>query len=449
MKARFLHLADCHLGYKQYNRSERFDDFARAFLAVIQTAINEKVDFVILAGDLFQKRAIDALTLDQAISILTKLKDAGIPCIAIEGNHELSYYDEFLGWVQFLARQELLILLSPRFEDGVPQLTPYSRRGGGAYIEPMPGIRIYGLKYQGASTARMFAAYGEALEAAQESAQNDGVEYTIFLAHTGVEGVLAHDSGGLSHRQLAVLKPYVDYLALGHIHKPFEIDGWIYNPGSPETCSFTEAAWPERGYLIVEVDTEAAAGADNDAQGNDEDDPILKHTATLHANPRRPFIRHEIKVDHHRTPEALFEHCQEFLERRARDIGRAGSSKSTDGASVDDAPVVQLLLTGVLPFDRADLDTRSLEALLHENFRPLHAQVRNLTSVPNPEFTVDERLSRTELERQVLTTLFTQDARFSEESDAWAEITVALKNLSLGGGDAEAVLDSLAKFLDE
>lgn len=439
MKARFLHLADCHLGYKQYNRPERFDDFARAFLSIVQVAIDEKVDFVILAGDLFQKRAIDALTLDQAINILTKLKDAGIPCIAIEGNHELSYYDEFLGWVQFLARQELLILLTPRFEDGIPQLTAYNRRRGGAYFEPMPGIRIYGLKYQGASTARIFAAYGEALTAAQESGQNDGVDYTIFLAHTGVEGVLANDSGGLSHRQLAVLKPHVDYLALGHIHKPFEIDGWIYNPGSPETCSFTEAAWPERGYLIVEVDTDAAA------QSSDGDEPTLKHSTTLHANPRRPFLRYEVKVDHHRSPEALYDHCQSFLERKARDIGMGEGAKSADG----DAPVVQLLLSGVLPFERSELDTRGLEALLHENFHPLHAQVRNLTTVPNPDFTVDERLSRADLERQVLSTLFSQDARFSEESDAWADMAVTLKNLSLSGGDAEAILNSLEQFLAE
>ena len=51
MKARFLHFADCHIGYRQYNNRERFNDFGRAFISVIDVAVAEKVDFVILAGD--------------------------------------------------------------------------------------------------------------------------------------------------------------------------------------------------------------------------------------------------------------------------------------------------------------------------------------------------------------------------------------------------------------
>lgn len=455
MKARFLHVADCHLGYKQYNRSERFDDFARAFLAIVDVAIAENVDFVILAGDLFQKRAIDALTLDQATRILGRLKDAGIPCIAIEGNHELSYYDEFLGWVQFLARQELLILLSPRFEDGTPILTPYKRYSG-AYIDPVPGLRVYGLKYMGASTARMFAAYAEALDAAQSEASASDIEYTIFVAHTGVEGVLSSDSGGLSHRQLAVLKPHVNYLALGHIHKPFDIDGWVYNPGSPETCSLTEAAWPERGYYLVEVDTEADFGSESDTMmehadkdSEDGDDPQAdrpqRHLATLHSNPRRPFLRYEIKVDHHTSPEALFEYAEEFLIRKARDIGSGEESS----VATDEAPVVELMLSGVLPFERSDLDLRALEEVLHQHFHPLYAVVRNATRIPNREITIDEKLTRAELEKQVLSALFTEDARYSDENEEWAQLAIALKNQAVGGGDAETMLKTLAEFLDE
>ncbi|MFN8465769.1 MAG: hypothetical protein U0X20_09475 [Caldilineaceae bacterium] len=49
-----------------------FNDFGRAFYAVIDEAIGRKVDFVILAGDLFHKRSIDALTLNQAIRGLEK-----------------------------------------------------------------------------------------------------------------------------------------------------------------------------------------------------------------------------------------------------------------------------------------------------------------------------------------------------------------------------------------
>ena len=102
MRARFLHLADCHLGYRQYGRNERFNDFSKAFYAVMDVAVEEKVDFVVLAGDLFQKRSIDALTLSHAMRGLEKLQRAGIPCLAVEGNHELAYFNESIGWMRFL-----------------------------------------------------------------------------------------------------------------------------------------------------------------------------------------------------------------------------------------------------------------------------------------------------------------------------------------------------------
>ena len=83
MQARFLHLADCHLGKWQYNHRERYNDFGRAFFHILDEAIRQQVDFVILAGDLFEKRSIDALTLNQAMRGLEKLKARNIPCLAI------------------------------------------------------------------------------------------------------------------------------------------------------------------------------------------------------------------------------------------------------------------------------------------------------------------------------------------------------------------------------
>ena len=90
MHFKFLHFGDCHLGYRQYDHPDRANDFYRALRHVIDAALAEQVDFVILAGDLFHKRAIDALTLNQAVTQLERLQQAGIPCIAVEGNHELA-----------------------------------------------------------------------------------------------------------------------------------------------------------------------------------------------------------------------------------------------------------------------------------------------------------------------------------------------------------------------
>jgi exonuclease SbcD len=428
MKTRFLHCADIHLGYKQYNSPERGNDFARAFFAVIDAAILEQVDFVILAGDLFHKRAIDALTLNQAVAALEKLQDAGIPCIAIEGNHERSHYEDYLGWMDFLAIRRLLTLLTPQFEEGKPQLTAYKKRAG-SYIDPVPGLRVHGLQYVGSSSHSAIAAYADALA----DLPNDDIEFSIFMAHAGVEGVLAEEAGGLSHRELSVLKPHVDYLAMGHIHKPFEHEGWIYNPGSPETCSVSEAEWPQRGYFLVSVYTDSV-----DATDAEEGHP--KHRAHLFANPRRTFIRLRLKVDLLRTPEALYAECEQFLARQARDNGVRRLPK-------DKRPVVELVLTGVLPFDRSGLEMDKIERMVEEIFEPMVAQVKNMTRATEFSVSTDAKLNRRELERQIVTELLELDARYSEKSEEWAELAMSIKALAVDGAAPETIIDEIAGAL--
>jgi exonuclease SbcD len=425
---RFLHFADCHLGYKQYNQKERFNDFARAFFDVIDRAIEAEVDFVILAGDLFQKRSIDALTLNQAMNGLERLAQAKIPCIAVEGNHEHAYYQDVIGWMEFLAQRRLLILLDAAWVEGRPQLTPYNpgtRRG--AYFDPVPGVRVYGMRYYGASTATAVETYAAALAEQPPAAD---IQYTIFIAHGGVEGVLADQAGGLSVREWSALKPHVDYLALGHIHKPYAFDDWIYNPGSTETCSVTEAEWDDRGYFLVDV---LPAGADADAP---------RHTAELRANRRRPFFRLSFKVDHVASPTELESQVGEFLMRKARDL-------RVD--RLDDAarPVVDLQLTGVLPFDRGALRLDLIETMTRDAFAPLHVMVKNHTRAAEFAVEMEEGLSRAQLERRVLAELLERDQRFAEQSGNWAQLAVTLKQLALTGAGAQAVLDEVAAALEK
>lgn len=430
MKARFLHVADCHLGYKQYNLFDRYNDFARAFIHIMQKAVDERVDFVLLAGDLFQKRSIDALTLNQAMTGLERLQQANIPCVAIEGNHELAYYDDQVSWLEFLSHRKLLTLLNPPFVDGVPQLTPYNGRQG-AYIDVAPGVRVFGLKYSGASTARAIVAYAEALAEMTETRADADIAYTILMAHTGVEGMMSGEVGGLSHRVLAQLRPHINYLALGHVHQPFVVDNWVYNPGSPETCSMMEASWPERGYFLVEVDTDAPVEV---AAESDEKRRPLLHNARLCVNPRRTFLRHSVKTDLYDSPEALYSYCADFLKRKARDVATAKGQ---------DQPVVELQLTGVLPFERSALDANRLEALVRDAFDPLHVHIRNLSRPAEFAIEYDEGISRAELEQQVLSELLSRDVRFREQSGSWTQLALSLKKLVLGDASVESVLQEL------
>ncbi|MFC7166428.1 DNA double-strand break repair protein Mre11 [Halospeciosus flavus] len=85
---RVIHTGDTHLGYRQYHSPERRQDFLDAFRRVVDDAIEQDVDAVVHAGDLFHDRRPDLEDLLGTISVLRPLRGADIPFLAIVGNHE-------------------------------------------------------------------------------------------------------------------------------------------------------------------------------------------------------------------------------------------------------------------------------------------------------------------------------------------------------------------------
>jgi len=409
MKCKFLHLSDVHLGYQQYNHKERFNDFGRAFLHVVDQAVAERVDFVILGGDLFQKRAIDPPTLVQAMEGLGRLKEAGIPVAAVEGNHEHAHYRDVFSWMEFLADRGYLALLNPTIHEGKITLTPWNGIQG-AYLDLAGGVRIYGVKYYGASTARVVEGLIEALD----GTDHRDLEYSLLILHAGLEGVLPNYSAVLTHAQVAPLHAYVDYLALGHIHKPFEREDWIYNPGSPETCSVDEVAWPERGYYLVEVDTAQTP----------------KHRARLIPNPRRAFLRLALNVDSCASPAALYAAVERCVKAEA---GRHAGSQ----------PVVELALEGVLPFHHHELDVKQLESIVQAALDPLLVRIANRSVPTEYEVGGDETKPRAELEREVIEDLVERDARYRPSAADWTDVILEVKRMALEGTSPAGIVEYL------
>ncbi len=93
---RVIHTGDTHVGYQQYHSPERRADFRRAFDAVVDDAIEENVDAVVHAGDLFHDRRPELPDLMGVLSALRRLDDAGIPFLAVVGNHEATRTGEWL-----------------------------------------------------------------------------------------------------------------------------------------------------------------------------------------------------------------------------------------------------------------------------------------------------------------------------------------------------------------
>jgi exonuclease SbcD len=441
MRASFIHLADTHLGYEQYGVRERFNDFSRAFWDIVDDAAKREVDFVVIAGDLFNKRAIDALTLIHAIEGLKKLKEKGIPVVAIEGNHDRSYYREGVSWLQFLCHQEYLMLLAPGMREGTPVLSHWNRETMlGSHVDLLNGrVRVYGLPWQGAATTRTMEGLAQALEAARAEEEAAGIEYRVLMMHTGVDSVVPRIQGLPTMAQFQPLRHYVDYLALGHVHKPYEFDGWMYNPGSTETWGAEEAAWEDRGYYFVEIDT-------CDPERIIDPKKLARYHHAIHlVSKRRPFVRHELRVDGLNEPNAVYEYLEQYCRREGPKYQKVMLS-----------PVVHIHLVGTLAFDAGSLDQKYMEEMVQSHFQPLFARIDNNTN--DQDFMPDggeidgrDRSAWHELERHIFEELVSRDNRYLPHKEQWSVVLADLKQMALQKDDpaqiAQFLRDKRAELL--
>ena len=410
MRFRFLHAADLHLGYQQYGLEQRYDDFTEAFQWVVNTALEERVAFLLIAGDLFEKRALDPRTLLIAVEQFERLKAAGIPVVAIEGNHERAY-GENLSWMEYLNQSGFLHLLDcSRQEDGwTPQPWDEEECTGG-YVD-VAGARIYGLKYRGAQTGGALNAIGAAIAAAPPA----DAAFSIFLAHTSVEGYYDRGHPFARQQDLGALRQCIDYLALGHVHAPYPDPPhggeWLFNPGCPETWSSEEWQHRRKGVFLVEVDTGRT--------------PTFQ--AALRNYPqRRPFVRIRQEMDACPSPSALLRLIEEKICR--------APVPSAEALGARKAPVVEILLTGVARFTRAEIDIAAIEQLAKKHLDPLAARIRSsLQEAPAGMVEDGETLPREALERAVFENLIRADDRFAATAADVAQIAIALKQMALDG----------------
>ena len=157
---KFIHIADLHLGKRQYNNDERYKDYFRAFKWILNLAIREEVDFILIAGDMFDNRKVGPAVLTEVFYLIQNFKNESqeklnrkIPLICIEGNHDNPIYSK-RSWMTFLADLDLIILLSGNFDKNKRTIIfePYDygkHRGGMIQIKD---FKIYGLPFYGSST---------------------------------------------------------------------------------------------------------------------------------------------------------------------------------------------------------------------------------------------------------------------------------------------------------
>ena len=86
----FSHISDTHLGFIQYHSEEREQDVYSAFDQAIDTSINDHIDFVIFAGDIFHVPNPSGKAILVLANALKRLKQRNIDSFFILGEHDIS-----------------------------------------------------------------------------------------------------------------------------------------------------------------------------------------------------------------------------------------------------------------------------------------------------------------------------------------------------------------------
>lgn len=407
----FLHTADIHLG-KTYraaaDEAERYEDFFCVLGSIASDAIAEQVDFVLIAGDLFHTGQILPRTFARTIETLQPLKDANIPCIAVEGNHDWIHRRDSISWMEALSQMGYIHLLRPtRTENGGYHFEPFDyEQGIGGHIE-IKGLNIYGLGYIGTQA-------GNHVERICDSVTTKN---NILLFHVGVWTYSPVEIGNMKPEEALPLAEVFDYVALGHGHKPYIIetpDGrpYAFNPGSPERVNFGEEGY-DKGYWFVTV----------------EDG---RYTTEFRRTSPRPMKSVFINLDGAEIAEQALNHLRDQLKEKLDGLG--------------ERPLIELKVAGRVRFHPFELGRERLRLLVEELADPLHVEIKNhLSLVTGRGFEETEHRNLEEIERDVLRELIGANSSWKGKEDELVMLAMAIRNQVLKGDTEGEELLALLK----
>ena len=235
---KFAHLADCHIGSW---RDPKLKDISTiAFNKAIDKCIEEKVDFILIAGDLFNTSFPRIENLKTVVSTLKQLKDKNIPVYIIPGSHDYSPSGKTM--LDVLENAGLFVNVVKGEEiDGKIKLSFTIDKKTGAKITGMLGKR-YSLE----------KTYYQNL--ILENLENEA-GYKIFMFHSGIDELKPEDMEHTITQPLSLLPKNFNYYAGGHMHivKDAKIDGYgiIAYPGPLFPNSFSELEKLERGGFYI------------------------------------------------------------------------------------------------------------------------------------------------------------------------------------------------------
>ena len=331
---RLLHTADVHLGARHADlgdraATQRERQFA-AFVATMDLALAEKVDLVLIAGDLFDSNVQPRRSVERAAAQLKRLVEARIRIVIAPGTHDV--YDR----ASIYRAYDLAALAGAVGSDLVTVLDPDH-----AEVH----LKALDLIVHGRCFATKRAPYSP-LQGV-DVAKDDGAAWHVGLLHASVaiEGKTDRDEVVITTDEIAA--SHLDYLALGHWHST--------SKGNAGKTVYAYAGAPEPIAL------------DQDRAGN-----------VLLVNLDARDGKKQVTIEERKVGKTRFERVQ--LD--AAKVGSQPGLVAKLAERADQDLVLDAELIGVRP-DELDVRVEEVEAELANRF--LKVRVRDRSVAPLPE----------------------------------------------------------------
>ncbi len=249
---KLLHLADLHIGKKVYEYS-MLEEQKNVLAQAVSMAIEQEVDVVLIAGDVYDKSVPTIEGVKQLDYFLTALSEKNIPVLFISGNHDCP---ERLSFGRKLL-ETAGIYVAGTYEEQIQRITLLDAYGEVNFYL-LPFIKPQQIEVlEGEETPKD---YTQAIQLLLNRLFIDTTKRNVLLAHQLVGGIgvnlVETDSetksvGGLDMIDYRIFDGF-DYVALGHLHKAQKVGKeTVRYAGSPIKYSFSEARHIKSATLVT------------------------------------------------------------------------------------------------------------------------------------------------------------------------------------------------------
>ena len=254
---RILHTSDWHIG-RSFHGHSTTAHLEHVLEALVTVVVDQQVDVVVVAGDVFDSATPAAENFDVLTRVLAKLRATGTRVVMTSGNHDSATRLGFQSGFAELAGIHIIT----RHEQAITPVTIDDEHGpvhfyGIPYLEPsMLRHRYPDATLRTHTDALAFTMDSIRADLASRGGRSVVISHCFAADVADVSGDLAQDSGerditagGLDVVPLSTFDG-PDYVALGHIHGRARLSDRARYSGAPLHYSFSEAAKPRGGWLV-------------------------------------------------------------------------------------------------------------------------------------------------------------------------------------------------------